>query len=135
MNMDKKTLIADLEGKFNSISLSMIELISTYYDDALITLMKKIAETIIPIRPAEPISYFLIHIYQNDEYRKQIEDENDKFFLRENFNSITNGNTSLINKLFEFKQIWGKINENHKLFIKKSVKTLVSISTLYIGIL
>lgn len=128
--MSDKKKLKKLENKFNLIILGMIKHITNYHNDIKIKLLSGIAEKIILNRPEEPIACFLLHIYRNDDYRKHILNENDVFFMNYDINSI--GNSSMIKHIFEFKSIWGKIDDETKTYIKRAMKGLVLISQKYI---
>lgn len=128
--MSKNNILHDLESKFNIVIIGLIKQITTYEKDRKIKLMSGIAKKMILKNPKEPIAYFLLHIYKNDEYRQNILDENDKFFM--NYNTDNTDNNSMIDNIFKFQSIWVKIDDNTKAYIKKAMKTLVLISQKYI---
>jgi hypothetical protein len=108
----------------------MINHITNYHNDTKVKLLGGIAEQIILKKPEEPIACFLLHIYRNDEYRIHILNENDNFFMNYDINSI--GNTGMLKYIFEFKSIWGKIDDDTKTYIKKAMKALVLVSQKYV---
>jgi hypothetical protein len=122
----------DLVVKFNYVIMSMITHIIDYYSDSNTEKMKFVLEQIIKKMPEEPISYFLIHVYENDVYRRNILEQNDSFFIGENFEKYTKNNKDKVSKLFEFKDLWKKIDNGTKQLIKKSMVALVKISQKYI---
>lgn len=122
--------LSKLESKFNLILLGMIKYIIEYHDDAKIKLLSIIVEKIISNKPEEPISCFLLHIYRNDEYRINILNENDNFFMNQDISEIKN--SSMIKQAFEFKDLWTKIDDDTKTYIKRSMKALVLISQKYV---
>jgi hypothetical protein len=125
---DNKKL-SKLENKFNIILLGMIKYITNYQNDAKITVLSTLIEQIISNKPDEPISCFLLYIYRNDDYRINILNENDAFFMNHDISEIGN---SMIKQVFEFKELWKKINDETKQYIKRSMKALVLISQKYI---
>lgn len=139
---NNKKVLADLESKFNTIMLGMIEFISEYYQQSHFNEMKDIAKSFVKKKPEEPIAYFLYHIYKNDEYRTNILEENDSFFLGkfEEMNDINNLdteevkeiNTNYMVKLFEFKELWKEMDIMSQMYVKRSMKGLVQISQKYV---
>lgn len=131
----------DLESKFNYVMLNMIKYITKYYGDKDMKKIYKIIEKFIDNAPDEPIAYFLIYIYNIDEYRINILMNNDDFYLGKITAKIDfpiyakEKYSKFITKLFEFKDLWPKIDNNARKYIKKSMKCLVSISSHYVMLL
>lgn len=128
----QQIILNELTTKFNFVIVSMINHITEYYGDSDMSKMKLILQKIIADSPNEPISYFLLYVYNNDEYRYNILKQNDKFFLKEDYGSLTNGDTNKMCSIFEFKKLWKDIDDDTKNFIKKSMMALVKISENYI---
>ena len=57
-----------------------------------------------------------------------------RFFLGESFSEITNNDEKMIMKVFEFKNIWKKINIDNKNQIKNYMKILCQIARVYVDI-
>jgi hypothetical protein len=131
-NNKSNSVSNNLVIKFNYVIMSMITHIIDYYSDPNTEKLKFILEQIIKKMPDEPISYFLIHVYKNDVYRRNILEQNDSFFIDENFEKYTKNSKEKVSKLFEFKDLWKQIDDDTKLFIKKSMVALVKISQKYI---
>lgn len=134
MSNNSKKNIKILENSFNKVITGMIEHLVTYYDytDSNICKMKNMILESINNYPEEPISCFILNIYNNDEYRYYINNEDETFFLGETYDNITDGDENMIMKIFEFKTLWKQLDNDTKNFIKKSMKTLVQISRVYI---
>ena len=128
--MSDKKKLSKLENKFNLIIIGMIKHMSNYHNDTKVKLISGIAEKIIQNKPEEPISCFLLHIYKNDDYRTNILNENDSFFMNYDINSVKN--TNMLGHILEFKSIWKKIDNETKTYIKRAMKALVLISQKYV---
>lgn len=69
-------------------------------------------------------------------YEQQIMEGNDAFFLGKTFDDIdTDNDKNIIMKIFEFKHLWLKINENNKEQIKNYMKILCQIARAYTNII
>lgn len=132
---ERQDMLNELTGKFNFVIMSMIDYITRYYDDLNITKMKICVDEILKNSPKEPISYFLLHVYTHDKYRKNILLQNDKFFIDQKYEDITNGEENKMAQLFEFKNLWKQIDDDTKKYIKKSMMALVKISQKYVLLL
>jgi hypothetical protein len=128
--MSDKKKLSELENKFNLVIIGMIEHITNYHSDTKIKLLSGIVKKLILKKPSEPISYFLLHIYRNDEYRTHILNGNDVFFMNYDVKNV--GKSNMINHIFEFKNIWGKLEDESKTYIKKAMKALVLIGQKYV---
>jgi hypothetical protein len=128
--MSSQKKLSKLENKFNLIVIGMIKHMANYHNDTKVKLISSIAEKIILNKPEEPITCFLIHIYKNDEYRINILNENDSFFMNYDINCIEN--TNMMKHIFEFKSVWKKIDNETKTYIKRAMRALVLISQKYV---
>ena len=134
---EKKEIQDDLVNKFNLVVINMIRHITEYYGDSNISQLKLVLEDIIINTPDEPIACFIMNVYKNDNYRHNILEQNDKFFLDQldeldEFDESNKKEKETIVKMFEFKDLWYQIDDDTKNFIKKSMKALVIVSQKYI---
>jgi hypothetical protein len=120
----------DLVFKFNIVVMGMVKHITEYYSDPKMEKVKIILDKVITGSSDKLLSYFLLHVYKNDEYRLNILKQNDKFFIDHEYD--TQGNTEKLMNIFEFKRLWKQIDQDTKNYIKKSMMTLVKISQQYI---
>ena len=84
--------------------------------------------------PDGPICCFLKYVYMNDEYRKNLTEMNETFFLdsgRMKDPEIMK-DKEILEKFFSFKKIWEEFDSNTKNFIMRSMRGLVLLSTKYI---
>lgn len=138
----KESLQKTLVDKFNQVINIMLAHIIRYHRSDDLERVKSLIDQYIVCYPEEPISNFLIHIYRNDTYRECILNGDERFFMESKYQDIHhNEQTSIYNyfskeqyirKLFEFRDIWGGLDQPTKEFIKKSMLCLVKISEKYI---
>jgi hypothetical protein len=129
---EKKMKLDDLVCKFNIITMGIMNHVVQYYNNIFIGNVKIVLENIIIKQPDELISGFLLHVYKNDEYRKNILEQNDNFFMQEDLEKVADGDQEKIVEMFKFKNLWQQFDDDTKVFIKKSMATLVMISQHYI---
>ena len=133
--MKKKQEQHEWVNKFNYVVINMIDHITEYYGDSNMAKLKLFLTSLIVDAPDEPIACFLLNVYKNDDYRNNILNQNDKFFINEvdaNYEKLSHGDQDKARKLFDFKDLWGVIDQDTKSFIKKSMMTLVKICGRYI---
>lgn len=120
---------------FNSYSSTLIVFIADvnptdtikFYRDEILKLESKQSNII--------IDTFVLNALQ---YEDQILQGDDDFFLNQTFDDITSKNENsdnLILKIFEFKNIWKKINDNNKTHIKNYMKILCQIARVYVNLI
>ena len=112
--------------------MGMVNHITIYYSDNKMSQLNFALENIIRIASDRPITWFITSIYKNDEYRKNILDQNDSFFIDQDYSSTLIGDTNKLQQIFEFKRIWKQVDDVTKAYIKKSMMVLVMISQKYI---
>jgi hypothetical protein len=128
--MDKnKKETNDLIITFNEVMMGMVKYLTEYHEDINTMKIKIILENIIETAFEEPIAFFVLNVYNNDKYRENILKQNDDFFLSEHFGTESD---ETMMQIFEFKTLWGQIDEDTKKFIKRSMIALVKISQKYI---
>jgi len=121
---EKNIALNDLISKFNTVMMGIITHLIKYYGDSETVNLKYIFMDIMNRTPDEPISYFILNVYKNDEYRYSILEQSDKLFTDHSQNDI--------NKMFEFKKVWKQMDNETKKFIKKSMMVLVKICEKYV---
>lgn len=139
INKQKLKLINIIDN-FNYVLSNMIKFLATYYNDINIFMIKNICDSILQNDPSLPISAFLMNIYKNDSYRKNLLKGNDNFFLEEydkllsiSLSSSYNIDNELVKRLFNFKNIWLDSDQDTKEYIKKSMKILTLLCHEYLS--
>ena len=124
-----------LESKFNNILLGIVDFVGNCFPQSWFGKNKELIRTIIEKRSEEPIAYFLEYIYKNDLYRTKLRDMDESFFLEQDFSEITKNNSKYIAKIFDFKELWLRFDEESKVLIKKLMFSLLTVSEKYINTL
>jgi hypothetical protein len=114
----------------NTILTNIGNLISTEFpDDLIISTYVKTINDLIVKEPADPISTFILGVYNVDEYRTNIIKGNDEFFINTDYSVDKKKG-----EIFAFKSCWKKMNDDMKNYVKKAMQTLVKISRQYIEV-
>ena len=133
---DKNDIIADLRAmekqnneatqKFSDLIIQLTENISLVSDDINLKFYKNIIITTIKNNPKLIINTFIAHGYESDNgnYRKQLILCDDDYIMKNNFEEHTNGDDSLISKLFQFKSFWSKLSNENKQIIKMYIAAI-----------
>lgn len=121
-------------GMFNQLIEQISLLIKKRFpEDPSLIIYHGIVEKYLQTKKLEPISIFVKYVYANDEYRKNIDEGDDKFFMKNNYKEITNnGEENKVQELLIFKTYWNRLKDKDKNFIKDVMKTMLQICAKYI---
>ena len=61
----------------------------------------------------------------------EIDKKNEEFFLRSDYSHESDGDSSIINKIFEFKNLWKRFDKNNKIVIIQYLQILCELSQEY----
>ena len=137
---DCKKHLVNINGKlqkcinmFNTvISDICVQVIKSSPNDPTLKTYNDVVTEIVNNSPVEPISLFILYIYKDPLYRKNIAEGNDDFFIDADHHSMTQGDKSKVATMFQFKSSWKNFNSDQKDYIKNATKMLLKISETYI---
>ena len=136
INTDKKSDLKDKKNdiveSFNKVALNMVTHLGTEFKDSIFGKNKTIIKNFFKFKPNETIIIFLESVYSYDEYRKKIKDGDDKFFMEQTYNDALNAGYET--RIFEFKDIWIRMNSQTKKIVKESMSMLIEHCELYLDI-
>jgi hypothetical protein len=113
----------------NDICKSVLK---TSPNDPTLQTYSGVVTEIIEASPVEPISLFVLYIYKDPVYRKNIADGNENFFIDGDHQSMTKGDKNKVATMFQFKSSWKNFDEAQKDYIKNATKMLLTIAESYI---
>ena len=122
----------DLIESFNKILLNMVTHLGNEFKDSIFHKNKTLIKNFFKFKPGEIIILFLDKVYSYDEYRKKIKDGNERFFMEQTYDDAKNAGYEA--RIFEFKDIWLRMNNHTKQIVKESMAMLVSQCDLYLDI-
>lgn len=117
----------ELITEFNDKLLVLIEGLAKATNKKLIINNFGLLKRIINKNPNRPIENFIFYMLP---HKPEIDSENENFFLTYEIKT-NNLNSSFIKNIFEFKNIWYKLNDENKSTVKNYMKYLCSISQEY----
>lgn len=121
-----------IQSGFNTLLLGMVNHIALKYTNTTVSKYHATIKQFFEDKPAEPLSLFIVHVYDNDEYRNKIKEGDEDFFMNQ---SISSENTDITSKIFEFKEYWKTFDSDTKKHIKKVMNSLVQRAETYICLL
>lgn len=122
----------DLIESFNKILLNMIKHLGGEFKDSIFNKNKTLINNFFKFKPGEIIILFLDKVYSYDEYRKKIKNGDERFFMEQTYDDAKNAGYET--RIFEFKDIWLRMNSNTKQIVKESMAMLICQCELYLDI-
>jgi hypothetical protein len=125
-----KTKKNDLIESFNKILLNMITHLGNEFKDSIFCKNRTLIRNFFKFKPGEIIILFLEKVYSYDEYRQKIKDGNERFFMEQTYDDAKNSGYET--RIFEFKDIWLRMNAHTKQIVKESMAMLICQCELYL---
>jgi hypothetical protein len=122
----------DLIESFNKILLNMIKHLGGEFKDSIFNKNKTLINNYFKFKPGEIIILFLDKVYSYDDYRKKIKDGDERFFMEQTYDDAKNAGYET--RIFEFKDIWLRMNTHTKKIVKESMAMLICQCELYLDI-
>ena len=122
----------DLIESFNKISLNMVTHLGNEFKDSFFGKSKIIIKNFFKFKPNETIIFFLESVYSYDDFRKKIKEGDDRFFMEQSYDDAMNAGYE--KRIFEFKDIWLRMNNQTKKIVKESMAMLIEHCELYLDI-
>ena len=115
---------------FNMNTLDILDLMLKKYPTIEVQMAEKVVERILSKKDKTIIMMFFIkNVYGKDEYRENIIAMNDEYFIKQEYKIDAKDKENMINKIFNFKQTWNKMEKNDKKYIKIKMYELVNLCT------
>ncbi len=122
----------DIIESFNKISYNMIVHLGKEFKDSVFNKNRVMIGNFFRFKPNEIIIKFLENIYSCDDFRRQIKAGNEKFFMEQSYETAIDAGYET--RIFEFKDIWLRMNDNSKSIVMDSMGMLVDHCELYLDI-
>lgn len=129
-----KTQKQDLVSSFNNICLNMANYIASKFPKSQIGMHISLIRTFIDCKPSEVIARFIQRLYSVDIYIQSIKNKDENFFLNHTYDELK-GHKWSDDNMFEFKDLWFRLEDESKELIKESMLLLVEHTEKYITIL
>ena len=124
-----------IKDSFNKFMVTIFNHIGNKYHDSYFYEYRETINKFFVERPYEPIANFITYIYSNDEYRENIKKGDDSFFLSQSYDTVANNDSDSTLKIFQFKDLWVKMDESNKKIVKQTFITLINRTEMYIEVL
>jgi hypothetical protein len=129
----------EIKDSFNKIAWMMCVHIGNKYPDTYFYIYRTTIQKYITELSYEPIALFIKYIYSNDGYRNKILTGDESFFMNENYHQYLDKTETSYNQdtsqIFVMKDVWGKMDDQNKNFVRQAFKNLVDRTELYVDVL
>ncbi len=115
--------------QFKEVILPLVDELLKLSGDHMLTMYKSMVVDFIEKKPKVIIDNLILKCYDEKDgmLRAKIVSGDDSFFLNNNFEDMTEGDSSIINIIFKTKDFWGKLNNENKEVLKSYLLSLVAL--------
>ncbi len=123
----KETL--DSISQFQEVLLPLVDELLKLSGDHMLIMYKSMVIDFIQKKPKIIIDNLILKCYDEKDgvLRGKIVSGDESFFMNNNFEDMTEGDSSIINIIFKTKDFWGKLTEDNKEVLKSYLLSLVSL--------
>jgi hypothetical protein len=131
-----KTLISKLKkesddsiDELKEVILPLVDELVRLSGDHMLIMYKQDIVNFINKNPKMIVDTLILRCYEDKEgiLRAKIVRGDESFFLQNNFEDMTEGDTQIMSIIFKFKDFWGKLNQENKEILKSYLLTIVSL--------
>jgi hypothetical protein len=115
--------------ELKGVILPLIDELVRLSGDHMLILYKSTIVSFINKNPKTIVDTLILRCYEDKEglLRAKIIRGDESFFLQNNFEDMTEGDTKIMSIIFKFKDFWGKLNQDNKEILKSYLLTIVSL--------
>ncbi len=127
MNMKKS--IDESYEQFKDVILPLVDELIRLSGDHMLIMYKSDIVSFINKNPKVIVDTLILKCYEENDgvLRAKIVSGDESFFLKNNFDDMTDGDSKIINIIFKFKDFWGKLDENNKEILKSYLLSVVAL--------
>ena len=127
-----KSKKSDIIDSFNKIAINMITHLGKEFKDSIFCKNSMMIKNFFKFKPNDVIVMFIYYVYSYDDYRQKIKLGDDTFFMKQTYDDAKNAGYEI--RIFEFKDIWMRMDDKTKLIVKESMKMMIEHCELYVEI-
>jgi hypothetical protein len=133
---DLKLIITQLKtdsdiaiDELKKVILPLVDELVRLSGDHMLILYKSTINSFINKNPKTIVDTLILRCYEDKEglLRSKIIRGDESFFLQNNFEDMTEGDTKIMSIIFKFKDFWGKLNQDNKEILKSYLLTIISL--------
>lgn len=114
--------------QFKDILLMLTEELGRVTGDHMLNMYKNDISKFISDNPKGIVDSFILKCYENNHglLRAKIVKGDETFFMNNSLDDVSDGDSSVVNIIFKFKDFWGKLNADNKTIIKETLMALIA---------
>ena len=106
---------------FNSSLGELLDFMKDKSPDSIILKNVDLVKSAVKKNPEKPIEQFVIYVLK---YKDEIDKGDEDFFLKKDYSEDMKGASTSLSDVLSFKDIWKKLEDNDKSFVKTSMQIL-----------
>ena len=116
---------------FNKVAIDFIKQLAIICPNSVVTSNSDVFEELLLNKKSQTavIDQFSLHLL---DYKHQIDNNDEKFFVKNNFENETKGNETLINLMLQLKSIWMTLSATNKKRVFEYMQVLCYYSREYV---
>jgi len=121
--------MASIQDEFNTTFIDLASQLAILCPRSFIANNVSLLKSLIHSHPTKILEIFTLKALK---YKRQVDSGDDSFFLNCNFASEVNGDSAIIGKIFELKEIWKTLNDANRDIVRQYVTYLFELSAEYL---
>ncbi len=115
--------------QFKDVILPLVDELIRLSGDHMLVMYKSDIVSFINKNPKVIVDSLILKCYEENDgmLRAKIVSGDESFFLKNNFDDMTDGDSKIINIIFKFKDFWGKLDVNNKEILKSYLLSVVAL--------
>ncbi len=115
--------------QFKDVILPLVDELIRLSGDHMLVMYKSDIVSFINKNPKVIVDSLILKCYEENDgmLRAKIVSGDESFFLKNNFDDMTDGDSKIINIIFKFKDFWGKLDDNNKEILKSYLLSVVAL--------
>ncbi len=131
-----RKLVASLKSESDNSVEELKEVILPLVDelirlsgDHMLVMYKQDIVNFINTNPKKIVDILILRCYEEKDgvLRAKIVNGDESFFMQNNFEDMTEGDSQIMGIIFKFKDFWGKLNKDNREILKSYLLTIVSL--------
>jgi len=132
LNMIVSTLKSNSDtavSEFKEVLIMLTEELARVTGDHMLMMHKTNIVGFINKNPKGLVDSLILKCYEAKDgmLRERIVKGDDSFFMSNSLDDVSEGDSSIVNIIFQFKNFWGKLNTDNRNIIKNSLLALISL--------
>ncbi len=115
--------------ELKEVILPLVDELIKLSGDHMLVMYKQDIVNFINTNPKKIVDILILRCYEEKDgvLRAKIVNGDESFFMQNNFEDMTDGDSQIMGIIFKFKDFWGKLNKDNREILKSYLLTIVSL--------